>query len=176
MPAAAAAPVLTLGQVATAHGIRGWVLVRSFADPPDSLLDYEEWQLAAPNGAIRKVRVLEGAPYQQRLRVRLEGIEDRNAALALSGWQVQIARSDLPRLKKGEHYRDDLLGFEVRNLEGVVLGKVDYFADLPTGAVMVVKSGNAGEREHWVPTTPQHLLKVHAAQRWISVDWPAELV
>lgn len=175
MPAAAAAPVLTLGQVATAHGIRGWVLVRSFADPQDSLLDYEEWQLAAPNGTIRKVRVLEGAPYQQRLRVRLEGIEDRNAALALSGWKVQIARSEMPRLKKGEHYRDDLLGFEVRNVDGVVLGKVDYFVDLPTGAVMVVKGADAGGREHWVPTAPQHLLKVHAAERWISVDWPAEL-
>ncbi|MEO8316659.1 MAG: ribosome maturation factor RimM [Pseudomonadota bacterium] len=174
MPATAV-PVLTLGQVATAHGIRGWVLVRSFADPPDSLLDYEEWQLAAPSGAIRKVRLLEGAPYQQRLRVRFAGIEDRNAALALSGWQVQIARSELPGLKKDEHYRDDLLGFEVRNVEGVVLGKVDYFADLPTGTVMVVKGGNAGEREHWVPTAPQHLLKVHAAERWISVDWPAEL-
>lgn len=171
MPAVATEPVLTLGQVATAHGIRGWVLVRSFADPPDSLLDYEEWQLAAPNGTTRRIRLLEGAPYQQRLRVRLEGIEDRNAALALSGWQVQIARSELPRLKKGEHYRDDLLGFEVRNLDEVVLGKVDYFADLPTGAAMVVK----GEREHWVPTAPQHLLKVHAAERWISVDWPAEL-
>jgi 16S rRNA processing protein RimM len=174
MPAPAAAPVLTLGQVATAHGIRGWLLVRSFADPPESLLDYDEWQLAAPNGAIRKVRLLEGAPYQQRLRVRLEGIEDRNAALALSGWQVQIARERLPPLEKGEHYRDDLLGFEVRNVEGAVLGKVGYFADLPGGAVMVVKGGNAGEREHWVPMTRQHLLKVHAVERWISVDWPAD--
>jgi 16S rRNA processing protein RimM len=163
--------MLTLGQVATAHGIRGWVLVRSFADPPDSLLDYDEWQLAAPNGTVRKLRLLEGAPYQQRLRVRFEGIEDRNAALALSGWLVQIARSELQQLEEGEHYRDDLLGLEVRNVEGVVLGKVDYFADLPTGTVMVVK----GEREHWVPTVPQHLLKIHAAERWISVDWPDEL-
>jgi 16S rRNA processing protein RimM len=162
---------LTLGQVATAHGIRGWLLVRSFADPPDSLLDYDEWQLAAPGGASRTIRLLEGAPYQDRLRVRLEGIADRNAALALSGWWVQIARSELPSLEKGEHYRDDLLGFEVRNVDGVVLGKVDYFADLPAGSVMVVK----GEREHWVPASPQHLLKIHAAERWISVDWPADL-
>jgi 16S rRNA processing protein RimM len=164
--------MLKLGQVATAHGIRGWVLVRSFADPPDSLLDYDEWQLVAPNGTTRKVKLLEGAPYQQRLRVKFEGIDDRNAALALSGWQVQIARSALPRLRKGEHYRDDLLGFEVRNVEAVVLGKVDYFADLPAGAVMVVK-GAAGE--HWVPASKPHLLKVHAAEGWISVDWPAEL-
>jgi 16S rRNA processing protein RimM len=171
MPGGAPEPMLTLGQVGTAHGIRGWVLVRSFADPPDSLLDYDEWQLAAPGGATRTIRLLEGAPYKQGLRVRLEGIEDRNAALALSGWWVRIARSELPPLEEGEHYRDDLVGFTVRNVDGVELGKVDYFADLPAGAVMVVK----GEREHWVPTAPQHLLKVHGAERWIEVDWPAEI-
>lgn len=164
-------PTLTLGQVGTAHGIRGWVLVRSFADPFDSLLDYDEWQLHAPGGAVRTVRLLEGAPYKEGLRVRFEGIEDRDAALALNGRWVRIARSELPPLEEDEHYRDDLLGFTVRNVEGIELGKIDYFADLPGGTVMVVK----GEREHWVPVSPQHLLKVDAGARSVEVDWPAEL-
>ncbi len=171
MPGASAGPMLTLGQVATAHGIRGWVLVRSFADPLDSLLDYDEWQLVAPNGTTRTMRLLEGAPYKEGLRVLLEGIEDRNAALALSGWRVQVARSELPPLEEGEHYRDDLTGFEVVNAEGVVLGRVEYFADLPASTVIVVK----GEREHLVPASPQHLLKIDANARRIDVDWPAEI-
>jgi len=162
---------LTLGQVSTAHGIRGWLLVRSFADPPDSLLDYDAWRLQAASGAIRELKLLEGAPHGDRLRVKLEGLDDRDAALGLSGWWVQIARSDLPPLEEGEHYRDDLVGFEAVNAEGVVLGKVDYFADLPAGPVMVVK----GEREHWVPVSPQHLQKVDAAAKRLTVDWPAEL-
>jgi 16S rRNA processing protein RimM len=166
-----AAPTLTLGQVGTAHGIRGWVLVRSFADPPDSLLDYDEWQLHSPGGAVKTMRLVEGAPYKQGLRVLFEGIADRDAALALNGWWVRIARSELPPLAEGEHYRDDLLGFTVRNVEGVELGKVDYFADLPGGSVMVVK----GEREHWVPVSPQHRMQVDAGTRRIEVDWPAEL-
>ncbi len=171
MPGATPEPMLTLGQVATAHGIRGWVLVRSFADPLDSLLDHDEWQLVAPNGAVRTMRLLEGAPYKEGLRVLLEGIEDRNAALALSGWRVQIARSELPPLEAGEHYRDDLTGFEVVNVEGVALGRVEYFADLPAGSVIVVK----GEREHLVPASPQHLLKIDVNARRIEVDWPAEI-
>jgi 16S rRNA processing protein RimM len=145
------------------------VLVRSFADPPDSLLDYDEWQLVAPQGAIRTVKLLEGAPYKGGVRVHLEGIEDRNAALALSGWWVQIDRSELPPLGEGEHYRDDLVGFKVVNAEGIELGQVAYFADLPAGAVMVVK----GEREHLVPAVRPHLVKIDADARRIEVDWPA---
>ncbi|HTQ37233.1 MAG TPA: ribosome maturation factor RimM [Steroidobacteraceae bacterium] len=174
MPGAIPGPLLTLGQVATAHGIRGWVLVRSFADPPDSLLDYDEWQLVAPHdkqgGAVRMVRLLEGAPYRNGLRVQLEGIEDRTAALALSGWWVRIARSALPPLRAGEHYRDDLVGFEVVNGSGTLLGRVGYFADLPVGPVMAVQ----GEREHLVPASPRHLLKIDTAGRRIEVDWQVE--
>ncbi len=164
-------PALTLGQVGAPHGIAGWLLVRSFTDPPDSLLDHEEWQLSAPNGATRTIRLLEGVPYRNGLRVRFEGIADRTAAQALTGWWVRIARENLPPLAEGEHYRDDLVGFTVRNVEQVELGRVDYFADLPAGAVMVVK----GEREHWLPVSKQHLLRIDAGQRLIEVDWPAQL-
>lgn len=171
MPGADPGPALTLGQVGSPHGIGGWVLVRSFADPADALLDHEEWQLAAPDGRLRTMRLLEGAPYRQGLRVRFEGIEDRNAAQALTGWWVRIPRERMPPLAAGQHYRDDLVGFTVRNVEGVTLGRVEYFADLPAGAVMVVK----GEREHWLPVSKQHVLAVDAAERRVEVDWPAEL-
>lgn len=171
MPGADTGPALTLGQVGSPHGIAGWMLVRSFADPPDSLLEQDEWQLVAPDGATRTIRLLEGAPYRSGLRVRLEGITDRDAAQSLTGWWVRIPRASLPPLAAGEHYRDDLVGFLVRNVEGVELGRVDYFADLPAGAVMVVK----GAREHWLPVSSRHLLRVDVAERRVEVDWPAEL-
>jgi 16S rRNA processing protein RimM len=162
---------LTLGQIGTAQGIKGWVMVNSFTDPPESLLDHPVWQLESPRGEIRTVKLLEGAPHQARFRVHLDGVNDRDAALALTGWWVKVAREALPALQEREHYRDDLLGFEVRNLEGVMLGKVDHFIDLPAGSVMVVR----GEREHWVSATAQHLKTIDVAGRSILVDWPADL-
>ena len=171
MTARTAGPFMTLGQVGAPHGVNGWLMVRSFADPPDSLLDHDEWQLLSPGGKTPQLQLLEGAPHRDRLRVRLSGIGDRDAASGLTGWWVQIARSALPPPAEGEYYRDDLVGFEVVNTDGVVLGRLDYFADLPAGAVMVVK----GEREHWVPAAPRHLQKVDLAAKRLTVDWPAEL-
>lgn len=171
MTARTAGPYMTLGQVGAPHGVNGWLMVRSFADPPDSLLDHDEWQLLSPGGKTLQLQLLEGAPHRDRLRVRLSGIGDRDAASGLTGWWVQIARSALPPPAEGEYYRDDLVGFEVVNTDGVVLGRLDYFADLPAGAVMVVK----GEREHWVPAAPRHLQKVDLAAKRLTVDWPAEL-
>jgi 16S rRNA processing protein RimM len=159
-----------MGQIATAHGVRGWVVVRSFADPPDALLEHELWHLRSPNGVARTLKLLEGAPYRDRLRVLLEGVSDRDQALALSGWWVEVPRSELPALAEREFFRDDLLGFEVHNLAGARLGQVGFFADLPGGSVMVVK----GEGEHWVPANPQHLRKIDQAGRRIEVDWPLD--
>lgn len=167
---------LTLGQVGPAQGVRGWVRVRSYSDPPEALFEHEHWQLRSPRGEGRTVRVLEAAHHQQDFRVRLEGVEDRNAAEALRGWTIEVAREDLPPLAEKEHYRDDLLGFEVVNLDAVRLGTVAHYVDLPTGAVMVVKDEGAKvAREHWVPAVPKHLVKIDVAARRISVDWPAEL-
>ena len=164
-------PFMTLGQVGAAHGVNGWLMVRSFADPPESLLDHDVWQLLSPGGKTQQMQLVEGAPHRDRLRVKLSGIDDRDAASGLTGWWVQIARSALPPPAEGEYFRDDLVGFEVVNTDAVLLGRLDYFADLPAGAVMVVK----GEREHWVPAVPRHLLKVDLAAKRLTVDWPAEL-
>lgn len=161
---------MTLGQIAKAQGIRGWLLVRSFTDPPEALLEYEQWLVVSPAGVTRPVRLEEGALYRDRLRVRLDGVSDRDEAQALSGWWVQVARSSMPALGEREHYRDDLLGFEVRNVEGAMLGRISHFVDLPAGAVMVVR----GAQEYWIPAAPQHLLKVDAAQRMVSVNWPEQ--
>jgi 16S rRNA processing protein RimM len=167
---------LTLGQVGTAQGVRGWVRVRSYTDPPEALFDHEHWQLCSPRNERREVRVLEATPHQQGFRVKLEGVDDRDAAQALVGWRIEVARSEMPPLAEREHYRDDLLGFEVHNLEGSRLGTVAYFVDLPMGQVMVVKDeAVSGTREHWVPAVPKHVVKIDVAARRISVDWPAEL-
>jgi 16S rRNA processing protein RimM len=115
-------------------------------------------------------RIAEGQPHSDRIVARLEGIEDRDRAAALTGAIIEVDRAELPPTGEREYYQADLIGLPVRNLEGVELGKVDYFVESPTGPMMIVK----GASEYWIPAVPQHLKKVDLAADSIEVDWPAE--
>ena len=151
--------------------MRGWLRVQSFTDPPQRLFDWKLWRLQPlDSGAEREVKLLEARPQGNGWIARLEGIEERDAASRLSGQLVLVDRDELPATTGREHYRADLVGFEVKNVEGALLGVVDHFIDTPGNAVMVIK----GAREHCVPVTGQHLRSVDKDTRRVIVDWPED--
>jgi 16S rRNA processing protein RimM len=162
-----------LGRIGAPFGVKGWAHVDSYTDPPDGLLGYPHWVLRLASGERVTRRLSEGHPQGERLVARLEGVEDRDAAAALTGAVIEVQRSDLPPPGKRQHYQADLVGLAVRNLEGVALGKVAQFVEAPTGPVMVVKDVEG--REHWVLATPRYLRKVEIEAGSILVDWPVEL-
>lgn len=161
---------VVLGRIGAPFGVRGWVKIASFTDPPEQILDFPLWRADQPGGGTRELRHVEGRRHGKGLVVRLEGIEDRDAALALAKPELWVERRELPDLKRGEHYQADLIGLEVVNLKGERLGRLDHFIDLPAGAVMVV----VGERERWLPTGRDRLIGVDLEGGRITVDWDAE--
>jgi 16S rRNA processing protein RimM len=163
---------LELGRIGAPYGIKGWVHVQSFTNPPEKLLKYRSWLLTA-RGEGTAHQVAEGRLQGNGVVARLEGIEDRDKAALLQGSIISVARSLLPKLRKREFYQADLIGLGVTNLEGRALGEISHFVETPGGDVMVVRGG-AGQ-EHWVPATKEHLSKVDLEAGAVVVDWPAEL-
>jgi 16S rRNA processing protein RimM len=156
---------IVLGRIAGPFGTRGWVRIVSFTEPPEQILEFPRLRI----GDGGELQIAEGHRHGRSVVARLEGIDDRNAAAALSQSELWIERGELPALGEGEHYRADLIGFEVVNLEGVALGRVDRFLDMPANAVMVV----VGERERWLPVGKGQLLRVDRGRGLITVDWDA---
>jgi 16S rRNA processing protein RimM len=163
---------LELGRIGSPYGIKGWVHVQSFTDPPERLLKYRVWTLQAAQAEPTTMKVVEGRTQGAGLVARLEGIEDRDRAARLQGAVIRVERSALPKLRKREFYQADLIGLNVSNVEGVALGTVAHFVETPGGSVMVVKA-TAGS-EHWVPATRDHLRKVELDAGHVVVDWPAD--
>jgi len=161
---------VVLGRIAGPFGVRGWVKIASFTEPPEQILEFPLWRADQPGGGTREFHPAEGRRHGKGLVVRFEGIEDRDAAIALARPDLWIERRELPALKEGEHYQTDLIGLEVVNLQGQRLGQIDHFIDMPAGAVMVV----VGERERWLPTGRDRLVRIDLKGGKVTVDWDAE--
>lgn len=146
--------------------MRGFVKIASYTDPPEQILAFQRWRI----GDEDEVRLVEGRRHGNAVVARLEGIGDRDAAAALAGTELWVERDALPALEQGEYYRADLIGLEVVNLEGVRLGRIESFIDLPANPVMVV----VGERERWLPIGTGRLLRVDREHARVTVDWDAE--
>ncbi len=161
---------VVLGRIASAHGVKGWLNVQSFTDPPEGLLDYPLWRLRRADGTEQQVRLREAAGDARSLRVSLEGISDRTAAELLRGCLIEVERSELPPTGEREYYRSDLIGFQVRDTTGRELGRVSHFVEGPVDALMVV----SGERETWIPANSQYLRRVRLDERFVEVEWPGD--
>jgi 16S rRNA processing protein RimM len=159
-----------LGRIGSPYGVLGWMHIQSFTEPLEGVLDYPVWTLRLGPGPQSSHRLAEGRIQGRGVVARLDGVSDRDAAALLRGAMIEVRRSALPPPGKREYYRGDLLGFAVRNLEGVELGKLDHFVDGTATAMMVV----VGTAEYWIPAIPQYLRKVDLESRLLSVDWPAD--
>jgi 16S rRNA processing protein RimM len=148
--------------------------VQSYTEPPDALLQYPAWRLRPAQGtrdaAQLTLQVLHSQWDGRNMRVALAGLSDRNAAEALRDYEIVVERAALPAVSGREYYCDDLLGFAVRNVDGVLLGKLEHFLAAPSVPLMLVR----GEREYAVPAGPPHLRRVDLERHEIEVDWPAD--
>lgn len=158
--------MVVMGRVAAPHGIKGWIKVQPFTQETDGLLGYPEWWLGS--GEIwASRRVLESAVHGVTVLARLEGCEDRDAAFALKGMQVGVPRDLLPESREGEYYWSDLLGMQVQNGRGELLGRVVKLMETGANQILVLE----GEREVLVPFVENVILSVDLAGKRIVADW-----
>jgi 16S rRNA processing protein RimM len=158
--------LIELGVVGAPFGVRGWIKLRSFTDPPERLLQHRTLQLGQ-GGAWTTYRIESSGRSGGQLTAKLVGVNDRDQAQALRGAQVCVPRSELPQRDDKDFYRADLIDCEVQNLAGFRLGVVKHFVESPAQVLMVVR----GEKEYWVPAVPQHLRRVDLQARLVVVDW-----
>jgi 16S rRNA processing protein RimM len=163
--------LLHVGKISGVFGIKGWVKVFSFTGYREDILQYSPWQLKK-NGVTKNIEIVAGQLQNQLVVAQLKGIDDRNAAESLIGWEIFIEKSQLPPVKENEYYWSDLIGLEVENAEGVILGVIDSLLETGANDVIVVQGE---ERQHAIPfIQSQVVLEIDLAARKMRVDWDAD--
>jgi 16S rRNA processing protein RimM len=163
--------LVLLGRIVGVHGVRGELKLESYTEPRMQIFRYQPWLLRSASGE-KQVIDCRGHAQGKGLVAELPGIADRDAAAALVGGEIWVARSALPAAKPGEYYWSDLEGLEVVTIEGVSLGKVSHLVATGANDVLIVKDG---KRERLVPfLVGQYVTNVDLDAARVTVDWDPE--
>jgi 16S rRNA processing protein RimM len=131
-----------LGTIVGVHGVQGAVRIKSFTADPADIAAYGA--VRDESGARRfEVKVLGQA--RGAVLARLSGIADRNAAEALRGLRLYVARAALPETNEDEFYHADLIGLPVETTEGAALGRVSAVHNFGAGDILELRADDGRE-------------------------------
>jgi len=160
--------LVIMGYVSGAFGVRGWVKIHADTEYADNLFDYPTWWLGR-DGDWKAYKHEEGAVQPKAVVAKLEGVSDRNQAEAMRGCKIAVPRSELPEPEEDEFYWTDLIGLEVFNKDGVLLGVVASLLETGANDVLVLKDGDGKQR--MIPFVGAIVQEVDIQAGRIVADW-----
>ena len=158
-----------LAAVIGAQGLKGEVKAKLFTAAPDALPRYGV--LRTKDGRMLKITAFRPAKQGEAV-IAFEGVADRNAAEALKGTELFVDREALPEPQDDEFYHADLIGLEVRDSEGRVLGKVIGLHNF--GASDVLEFSRADGDSVHLAFTKETVPVIHVAEGFIVVAVPED--
>jgi 16S rRNA processing protein RimM len=163
--------LIIIGKIVGVYGIKGWFKILSFTRPRENIFKYSPW-LVKQNEEWLEIQLLEGKPQGKGLVASIEGITDRNEAMALVSSEIAIDRVRLPAAKQGEYYWHDLINMQVINQQNEVLGVVKELLETGANDVLVVE---ADKQRYLIPYVQDVYIKdVDTEQGVIQVDWQSD--
>ncbi|OUN01568.1 MAG: 16S rRNA processing protein RimM [Firmicutes bacterium ZCTH02-B6] len=166
------ADYVTIGEVLSAHGVRGTLKVKPLTAYPERFLGLERVfvTVTAPDGlAKREERAVEDTRLHRGVvLVKLAGIDDRETAKGLSRALLQVAAAEVHPLPPGEYYIFDIIGLSVYDETGRCLGVVRDVLETGANDVYVIARSD-GEGELLLPAVQDVVQRIDLAQGRMDV-------
>ena len=161
--------MVTLGVVASAHGVRGQFKVKSFTVLPSDVAAYGPVHL--DDGRVLQLTVKSVA--KNLVICEANGITDRSMAESLRGQTVSVERARLPDLDETQTYHADLIGLGVQDTSGQQLGIVVGLHDFGAGEIVEISLAGSNKTELY-PFYPPFLVDLDIQEgKIVLVKQPA---
>ncbi len=161
-----------LGAIAGAHGVGGAVRIRSFTTEPADVVAYGP--VSDEDGKrVFEIEIIGEA--KGVMLAQISGVNNRDAADALKGTRLYVARDALPSPDDDEFYHADLLGLAVELVDGAGFGKVIGIRTVGETDVLEI-TRNDGLPSVMVPFTRDATPVVDLAGGRLVIDPPAGLI
>ena len=161
---------ILLGVIGAPHGIRGEVRIKAFTGDPLAIADYGP--LTDRKG--RGFDISDIRPAKEVVIARIKGVTTREAAEALNGVELFVARDKLSASEdEDEFLHADLIGCSVIGPDGAVLGTVTAVENYGAGDLLDIETPDG--RSVLMPFTKAFAPRIDTAARRIEAEPPLGL-
>lgn len=112
---------IAVGSISGSYGVRGEVRIKSYCAVPEDIEDYSP--LTSEDGK-RSFTLALVRPIKNGFVARITDVATKEDADALGGTLLFAQRDQLPSLPDDEFYHADLIGMQVFDTGGTLIGKV----------------------------------------------------
>jgi 16S rRNA processing protein RimM len=156
---------VAVGRVLGPFGLKGELKVQSLTDNPKRFTPRSKLWLGGQPVSIARSREAQGYVY-----LTLKGYPDRSAIERFRHAIVQVPEADLPALPEGEYYRFQLVGLDVFDGEGTLLGTLEEVLETGANDVYRVRTLDGGEL--LIPALADVVRSVDLEARRVVVEPP----
>lgn len=169
-----------LGKIVGVWGVKGWIKLHSYTRNRADISQYKTWHLSRHKKGPEKdtepkaVTVLQCREQAKGIVAQLEGVDDRDQAVLMSGLGIWVKQSDLPDLPEGEFYWQQLIGLTVLSSNKEAdqeIGVIHSILETGANDVLVCKPAERGTPDVLIPYTEEVVLEVDTQTRTMLVDW-----
>ena len=178
--------LIELGAVSEAQGLQGQVKVKPHSSEPVALLSSKAvWLSLIPRrdagvsasveqASLTQFKVKSAKMHSGNVVMALEGVSNRDQALALKGARILVARDAFPIPDDDSYYWIDLIGCIAVNLQNVALGEVIDVTE--NGAHGVIAIGDASSKtiKQLIPFVKEVVKNGDLVNKKITLDWQSD--
>ncbi len=145
------------GRICTSHGVKGQLKAEHLCDSPKVLLKVKNIYFKDKSGSLCPMAVKGASLMGQFVLLTLEGIENREEAIAYRGRSFFLKREDVP-LAKGAMFIADMIGLKVIHAEsGELLGELSDVSEISGRRIYAVKTDRG---EVLLPDVPEFIKEI----------------
>jgi 16S rRNA processing protein RimM len=167
-------PLVAVARAVKTRGLKGELVADLLTDFPERFAAINRLICVAQDGSRSEVELEDYWFQQQRIVLKLDGIDDIAAAAPFVGCEFAVPESERVQLSAGEFYDWELQGCGVGTTDGRRIGHVREV--MRTGGVdALVVEGEEGQ-EYLVPLVETIVVSIDIANKAISIDPPEGLL
>jgi 16S rRNA processing protein RimM len=159
-----------IARIGAAHGVRGEVRLWPFTADPLAVASYGPLET---NDGKRRFEIAAARAAKDHLVARIKGVDTREAAEALNGLELFVAREKLPATDADEFYHADLIGLAAVSAAGDTLGRIIAVHNFGAGDIIEIALG--GGETKLLPFTNAVVPTVDLAAKRATIVLPDEV-